>query len=58
MLLMADLSGWGDPLSSLHMHNCMFGHTAHNSKHTAKSTEAELVALTRLRACEAHAAHG
>ncbi len=64
MLLMADLSGWGDLLSSLHRHaemtvhaddcnrhadmtvcaddcnrhDCMFSHTAYNSKHTAKLT--------------------
>ena len=57
MLLIADLSGWGDPLSSLHRHDCMFSHTAHYSKHTARSTEAELVALAEMRGCEAHAAH-
>jgi len=57
MLLIADLSGWGDALSSLHDNGCMFSHTAHYSKHTAKSTEADLIALAGLRGCEAHAAH-
>lgn len=57
MLLIADLSGWGDPLSSLHMHDRMFCHTAHYSKHSAKSTGAELAALAEMRGCEAHAAH-
>ena len=34
-------------------HACMFSNTAHFSKHTAKSREAELVDLAGLRGCEA-----
>ena len=56
MLLMADLSGWGEPLSSLHRHACMFSHLAHNSKPSAEATEAGLADLAGLRGCEAQRA--